>query len=392
MGAATGPITITASLPASIGGGSVSFSVNNATLAAAAGLKAFAAMAPVAISTATVQTTNIALRLATLRRGAGGVSLSGLTVNIDGQPVPLDAISNLVPSLKGGAASADPSPLFGGRLGMFVTGQGSFGNQDPTSREPGFSFHTAGLTAGADYRLLDNLAMGAAFGYVNAQTELDASAGHFTTNGYSFSSYATYYPTDKIYLDGIVTYGWNNYQTKRNIPGVDATAKGKPNGTQFAVSAGGGYNWNVGALTVGPTARVNYIWSYIDNFKESGAGIFDLQVASQTIQSLTTDFGAQATYAFSFSWGVLQPQVNFEWEHQYTGNSYLITGNVLADPLSTTFGTPTNNPDRNYFNLGAGVTMTFKRNLSGFFAYKAVVGQNLVTNNSFSVGIRYQFE
>jgi outer membrane lipase/esterase len=288
--------------------------------------------------------------------------------------------------------------MLGGRLGVFLTGQGSFGSQDATTREPGFAFHTAGLTLGGDYRLTADLALGAAFGYVNTQSELDASAGHFTTNGYSFSGYGTYYASEKIYLDGIVTYGWNNYKTTRNISasdtgtGVGATAKGSSGGTQFAVSAGGGYNFSFGALTAGPTARVNYIWSYIDNFKESGAGIFDLQVSSQTIQSLTTDFGGQVTYAISFSWGVLQPLVNFEWERQYLGSSYLLTGSLLADPLGTTFGTPTNNPDRNYFNLGAGFTVTLKRNVSGFFSYKAVVGQNLVTNSAFNVGLRYQFE
>src|SRR5262249_13090458 len=224
------------------------------------------------------------------------------------------------------------------------------------------------------------------------------SAGHFTTNGYSFSGYGTYYASERIYLDGIVTYGWNNYKTTRNISAADTgtgtglTAKGSPGGTQFAVSAGGGDNLNFGALTAGPTARVNYIWSYINNFKESGAGIFDLQVDSQTIKSLTTDFGGQLAYAFSLSWGVLQPLVTFEWEHQFLGNSYSVNGNLLADVASTTFGTPTNNPDRNYFNLGAALTVTLKRNLSGFISYKAVVGQNLVTNNAFNVGLRYQFE
>jgi outer membrane lipase/esterase len=394
LGATSAPITVTASISSGGVTTTASFSVNNATQAALpGGLRSFTAMAPVAITTATVQTTNLAQRLAALRKGAGGLSMSGLMINIDGQPVSLDAVTSLVPSLgKGGGASADPGSILGGRLGVFLTGQGSFGTQEESSREPGFVFHTAGLTLGGDYRLTDNLALGGSFGYVNSKTELDASAGHFTTNGYSFSGYGTYYVSDKIYLDGIVTYGWNNYQTRRNILETGATAKGSPGGTQFSVAAGGGYLFNFGPLSIGPTARVNYIWSYIDNFKESGAGLFDLQVTSQTIQSLTTDFGGQVSYALSFSWGVLQPLVTFEWEHQYMGNSYFINGSLLADPAATTAGVPTNNPDRNYFNLGAGFTVTFKRNLSGFFNYKAILGQNLVTNNAFTAGLRYQFE
>src|SRR5262249_186091 len=78
VGPTSTAITVTATVTQAGITASVDFSVNNVTQTAVAGLKSFTAMAPVAISTATVQTSNLALRLATLRKGAGGVSMSGL--------------------------------------------------------------------------------------------------------------------------------------------------------------------------------------------------------------------------------------------------------------------------------------------------------------------------
>jgi outer membrane autotransporter protein len=300
-----------------------------------------------------------------------------------------------MPSLgKGGGASADPSRTFGGGLGLFLNGQGSFGDQQTTSREPGFAFHTAGLTAGGDYRLTNNLILGGAFGYLNTKADLDDSAGHLTTNGYSLSAYGTYFVADKIYFDGIATFGWNKYDTDRNITFSDtsATAKGNTDGNQFAFSVNGGYNFTFGPLTVGPSLRVNYIRVHIDSFQERGADIFNLKVDSQKVESLATDLGGQASYAISMPWGVLLPLVRFEWEHEYKGGSRLITGSLVADPVHTSFAAPTNDPDRNYFNLGAGITATLKRGASAFFYYEAVLGRDHVTNHSFNAGVRYQFE
>ena len=344
----------------------------------------------VAIVTATVQSTNIGLRLGALRRGAAGPSVAGLGIKIDGQPLPVDAA---IPSLgDGGGAGADPSRQFGG-LGLFVNGLGSFGDQRATSREAGFDFHTAGLTLGGDYRVTDNIILGAAFGYLNTKAEFDASAGHLTTNGYSLSAYGTYFLADKMYLDAITTYGWNDYDTTRNttVSGINETARGNTDGNQFVLSVGGGYNFTFGPLTAGPTARVNYVRIHVDGFRERGAATSGLKIDGQSVESLATDFGGQLSYAISMPWGVLSPLARFEWEHEFKAGSRLVTGSLVADPV-TTFSAPTNAPDRDYFNLGVGMTATLKRGASAFAYYETILGRDNVTNHSFTAGVRFAFE
>ena len=72
--------------------------------------------------------------------------------------------------------------------------------------------------------------------------------------------------------------------------------------------------------------------------------------------------------------------------------SRLIAGSLVADPLRTLFGAPTNTPDRNYVNVAAGVTATLPRGVSGFVHYETVLGRDRVTTHSFTAGLRLQFD
>ncbi|MGH2690201.1 MAG: autotransporter outer membrane beta-barrel domain-containing protein, partial [Actinomycetota bacterium] len=208
--------------------GSPTSPANQVAVATSGALQA-AALGSVAVVTTNVQTFNIGLRLAALRRGAPGVSASGLSLDLDGQSVPLAAVTSFLE--RGGGASADRS-----RLGLFVNGKGSFGNQDATPKDAGFDFNTAGVTLGADYRLTDQFLLGIALGYLRTKTTFDASAGESRIHGYSVSAYGNVYLTDKWYLDGIATFGWNDYDTERAVAPLGATAEGSTDGTQFALS------------------------------------------------------------------------------------------------------------------------------------------------------------
>lgn len=392
LGSAQGPISVSATL--SSGGQSVSFNVNNPTPdAAISGLKQFAQLGNLALTTATVQTTNIGLRLAALRRGASGISIEGLSLQGDGERVPLTLLASLITVAGGGGGQSAERPTVSRRVGIFLNGQGSFGDQTATGGEPGLKFHTTGGTMGLDYRFTDRFVLGTAFGYVSTQADFDASAGDFSARAFSASVFGSYYLAEKFYIDTIATYGWHDYDTRRNVGllGVPVVARGDTDGTQFALSVSGGYSFNVGALTFGPTGRVTYIHLDIDGFSEKDGGIFNLNVGSQSIRSVTTGLGAQLSYAISMPWGVLVPRVHGEWEHEFKGDSRLLTGTLVADPLQTTFAVQTNDPDRDYARAGIDITATLKAGMAAFVAYESVVGRNQFTHHGLNAGVRLEF-
>jgi len=352
-------------------------------------------------ATANSTNTNIGLHLANLRGAAPGLSLGSLSRGValaTSDPL-LGTISKLAQPLEwGGGASADSSSP-PARFGAFANGQGSFGDQDVTPRQPGFDFHTAGFTIGGDYRFTDRFLLGMAFDYVQTNVNFDASAGSFTNKAYSLSAYGTYYILEKLYVDAIVTFGWDNYDAQRNVQGT-GTATGTPSGTHLAPSLSVGYNFNVAAFTFGPTGRLEYVRVDIDAYREHGADPFNLSIRSQTVESLTTAFGGQASYAISTPWGVFLPLIRSEWVHEYEGNSRHVVGSFTTNPVTpptltsvspTVFSVGTGSPDRDYFRLGGGVSGTFKAGISAFLYYEAVLGRTNFVDNTFHAGARFEF-
>jgi len=361
--------------------------ISGAAQAAAAARQA-ATLGSLAVITSTVQTANIGLRLQALRQGATGASLGGLDLkrlaaNFAGPSESPGAMAeSSAPALLGGSPSMLPS-----RLGVFANVNGSFGNQDVTSREPGFDFHTIGLTLGADYRFTDQFVFGLAFAYLRTKLDLDSAAGNSSENSYSLSAYANYYILEKLYVDAITTFGGNTYHTERNNTDGNGTAEGSTDGPQLSVSVGSGYNFNVGPLTVGPSVRVDYVRVHIDGYNETGAGPSNARIGSQTIESVTTNVGGQAMYAISLGWGVLSPFLRTEWVHEFKGDSRGVTATV--GPTSVIV--QTNNPDRDYLNLAAGASATFRGGVSAFLDYNVVLGRTNFTSNAFTCGVRIEF-
>ena len=350
----------------------------------------------VAVISTSVQNRNIGLRLNSLRGGlGGGISVSGLSLAIKGDSVPL---GSMLTGLLGGGASADPSRAFG-KLGLFVNGQGSFGDQGTTLQTPGFDFSTAGLTAGADYRFTDNVVVGAAFGYLRTKIDRAGIVSDSSINGYSLSVYGTYYIKDELYVDSILTYGRNDYGIDRRSERLASSGSGttvdritaSTDGDQFSASASGGYDFRTGGFSFGPTGRVTYIRVHIDGFSEHGpVGSNAARIQDQTVESLTTALGGQATYAISTAWAVLLPLVSAEWEHEFKGDRRVLAGSLVSGP-ATLLTAQTSAPDRNYFNLGVGVTATFPRGVSAFVHYEEQLGRAHFTNHSFTGGVRFEF-
>ena len=365
--------------------------ITGAEAAALEGLKQASTLIPVGLISARTQLHNIGLRLLSLRRGGATLSTGGLAMTIDGEPAPAGvAASHLFSLPRGTGASADASPL--GNLGVFANGLGTFGDQRSSRNEPGFDFHTAGVTAGADYRVLPQLVLGLALGFGSTRNDFDGGAGDVTSKGISISGYAGY-TLGGFHADAIFTYGWIDYDTERRIASAagPVTAKGSPGGDQLAVGANVGYDFSFGALTIGPTLRLTYVDVTVDGFKERGGGDFNMRLRRQDTESLTTSLGGEVSYAIGVPFGVLTPLLRFEWEHEYLAGSRLVTGTLASDPTGTVFGIRTNAPDRDYFNLGVGLTGTFRSGVSAFFYYEALLGRDRVTNHSFTAGVRLEF-
>ncbi|MGZ8944169.1 MAG: autotransporter outer membrane beta-barrel domain-containing protein [Methylococcaceae bacterium] len=356
------------------------------------------AQSTLALTASNQQFRNVFSRLSLLRHGAKGVDVSGLNVRSNGQVLPAAFSNALVPGhTTGGGASSDKESPFD-KFGVFVNGNFSVGDKNQTNQELGFNFNSQGVTTGIDYRITDNFILGTAFGYNGTNSGFDQSRGGVNIDGYNFSLYSTYYVKD-FYVDGMLTGGWNAYDTRRqiNFGTINQTGQGNTRGNEYAANLSAGYDFHYKSLTAGPYGRVSYQNNQIDGYQESatvplspGYGSL-LSIGSQSAQSTRTAVGGQLSYALSTKHGVFTPTARAEWLHEYNNGSKFINARYINDPSNAAFSISSDSPDRNFFNLGSGVSATLAHGASAFMFYEAMVGNNNLTQHSISAGIRSEF-
>jgi len=364
------------------------------------------ATVPLSSSQASLSTQrqNLTTRLSALRGGATGFNIRGLTINLDSD----DAFTRLAGGSlpRGGAASADDSGTFAfgeGRLGAFLNGSISRATKDATSNEEGFDADSWGITAGVDYRFRDDLILGIAGGYNKSSTDIDRNGGDLDTDGYSVSLYGTYFRGENLYLDGILTYGNNNYDQNRNIRYqvadtlVAQTASADYDGHQWSAALGGGYSLSNGPWSYGPVARLEYVSADVDGYSErmsdpnANGGGWAARLDDVDQDSFTTSIGAEVSRAISTSWGVLLPQLHLSWIHEFKDDALSINGRFIQDPTRSVFNIQSDEPDSDYYNARLGVSAQFAGGASGFLYYNKVFGYRNLDVDTFGAGVRLEF-
>jgi outer membrane autotransporter protein len=363
--------------------------------------------ATTALRLTSMQNGNLMDRINALRSGATGIDLAGLDFQIGNQRIAGSALNEVLRStlapvvgkLLGGAAGADDFA----RWGLFANGSVKFGDKDATENEAGFDYDSISVTLGADYRFRDNLIFGLAAGYVSVESDYDRSGGELDIDGFNLSLFGTYFQADSFYLDGMFTWGTNDYDTVRNIEYTDAfgtvqaRTTGNTDGMQFSGGLSGGFDFNRGPWTFGPHAGAYYFDVDVDGFRESGGGAFDFEIGDQNAQSFQVNAGGHLSYVVNTSWGVLIPHARFDWVHELEDNAETVGVRLVNDPFSLDPNDPTpivelrtDRPDSDYFVWSLGASAQFINGVSGFLSYRSAAGFDDFTMHDISWGLRFE--
>lgn len=378
-----------------------------ATIAALDQLMADVALTQVnaAFSAAQSQFINLKTRIAALRSGTGGTDFGGLAINTSMGPVSLgmlgSAFSNSADA-PGNEVGTDFS-----RWGFFAAGTIGRGESDGGSVNPAYDYDVEGVTAGVDYRKSDKWIIGGSFGYTRQDTKLPGDRGGLDTTGWSISAYTTYYQADSWYMDGVLTYGQNDYELLRQISytlplagggttSINQVAQSDAGGDLLSTAVTFGRDFNVGAFGIGPYARVLYTRLGFDDISEellpgiAGSGL-GLRIENRDVTSLASVLGAKFTYTHSAGWGVLMPHLQLEWEHEFKDDPQAMEARFINDPTGSAMLLRGDPLDTNYFRLGLGLSMVLTRGRSGFVYYERLAGMNGMSQDNLALGFRMEF-
>jgi len=292
----------------------------------------------------------------------------------------------------GGAASASKNGM-----GLFMNVKAKHGDKDTTTRETGFDYNAYGLTGGMDFRLNNMIVMGVAAGYGVINADYKGSTGFMDMQGYSLSVFGTLYKQNQYYIDGIINLTRNNFDSNRvfvDPNSITQTAITDTNGDTLNIGLGIGYEHNDQNWTIGPFARLNYTRVQIDAFSESGAGPWGVQFDEQKITSFEGVVGMQVSKTISKPWGVLVPQLRVELVHQFENDSRVINSRFVGavqNSITTNLLQPTDEPDRNYFNISLATSAQFSHGRSAYIQYTGLVGLSTVSAHGIEMGIRWDY-
>jgi len=359
------------------------------------------------ILVASAQFDNIKARMAALRSGNGGDHFGGLAFSSPDGVLPIGKLGEN--ALGFADQPADKKTEVGSdfsRWGFFLTGTFGSGSSDPRQETPGYGFHSGGITAGVDYRFNDHVIGGISAGYANYASNVDFVGGGLDTRGWSLSAYSTFFRQDNWYVDGVLTWGHNDYDINRRIiyalstntgtVSVNQAATSSSSGTTLAGAVTLGRDFSSGSLSYGPYLRGTWTRTDFGAYQEtllsnqSGSGL-GLSVASRSMSNTATVLGGKLNSAVSTSWGVLMPHAEIEWEHDFQNNPDSLTASFLQDPTATPFHLVGDSIDTDFFRLGLGMSFQFAHGRSGFIYYERTLGLSGITQDSIALGFRMEF-
>ena len=121
-----------------------------------------------------------------------------------------DAGNMLVAAIRS-AKGKDTSPW-----GLWARGYGNMGERLGDDISTKYDYHSGGLIVGFDGKMSERLLLGAAAGYSYTKADMNDLNEDGKVASYQGSLYGAY-NIDPWYVNGLIAYGYNRYDTTRNI-------------------------------------------------------------------------------------------------------------------------------------------------------------------------------
>ena len=284
-------------------------------------------------------------------------------------------------------------------LGVFLAPTFAFGDQDGSRREDAFDLTSGGVVVGVDQWLGERAIVGAAFQYERRDLEFDSngrvSRGEVESNAYGLSLYGSL-DTELVRLDGVASFVHSDLKQERRLLsqttgyGLNRTARSDTSSQTYSAALTASRDFVRDAFVLTPFAELGYQAVRINGFAETGSGGLNLRVDPQDVHSLQSWLGLRLSYALSTEVGVLLPQLRAGWRHEYLDDDRDIDARFLLDTSSTDVSPQTDDPDRDFFVVGVGLSFTLPRGLQPYVDYDTVLGLRDVSNHMVRAGLRVE--
>jgi outer membrane autotransporter protein len=228
----------------------------------------------------------------------------------------------------------DRAPTAAGARALWATVLGSWAKGHGDTNAPGFNQDTSGFAFGADYRLNPQTLVGLLAGYQHGRIDFD-NHGNTDTTSWQLGAYGQY-DTGRWYGNGLLTFGWNGYESQRQILLSNAASltKGSYNGTALVLYGEGGYKLPLGAATIKPMLGLGYVSGDTSSFTERGS-VYRLHVQGASFDSFTSNLGVRAELAYRTPGGTrITGEARAIWQHEFLKDQQSVNASFAVLPGS----------------------------------------------------------
>lgn len=256
-------------------------------------------------------------------------------------------ISNVTSGRTSGARGMSSGEGFK-ETGVWVQTLYSDASQDLRDNVAGYNAYSRGIAVGADGKLNDQVTLGVAYSYLN--TDVNGKSGDKTkVDGHAFTLYGGF-EQGNYFVDGSLTYGLNDNESKRSI--ASTTAKGDYDSNLFGANLVGGYTYHVSpSVLVEPRIAARYSLVEIDGYREKGSSAA-LKVEDQRFEVAELGAGLRVAGSFPVGNGTLEPQAQVMAYHDFIGDEVSSTSTFISG--NTPFVTSGASAVRNSYEAGVG--------------------------------------
>ena len=114
------------------------------------------------------------------------------------------------------ANSSEGTSEFAEDTSIWIGGNVNFGFRD-SMNSSSLRYSTDGISIGVDRRVSNKLALGLGLGYARDKSEIGSDGTKTQATGSSLALYGSYQPTPVIYVDGLLGYGVQSFDTDRYV-------------------------------------------------------------------------------------------------------------------------------------------------------------------------------
>lgn len=179
-------------------------------------------------------------------------------------------------------------------LSVYALGDGFSRRVNSSRGNDAFQSKGWGVTLGAEYGFGGGMA-GVAVNLTRPKADFDNDAAAVSSRSAQVGAYAGAGFGNGGFAQAYVGAGWDKHDIDRR--GVVAGMSADADGSHFLMGGQAGFLMDMGAVSVGPVAGLDYVRAKVDGYTESGDAALTLDVGSQRYKSLRGSLGAEARFA-----------------------------------------------------------------------------------------------